>query len=110
MFRKIVVVLTLVAALVGFCVGCSGPDASGGGAETEALAVPLVASETIESQTWQETLELTAELYPWASVVVAAETGGRYVGHGRARQHGIQVVGTADAGDYGIARIVQGEG
>ena len=68
--------------------GCSGPAPSQATEEIEAPP-PLVSTLVVESQGWQETLNLTAELYPWAAVTVAAETAGSVVE--LAVDHGDQV-------------------
>ena len=58
--------------------GCSGPAPSQEAGQEQAPP-PLVSTVVVEPQAWQETVDLTAELHPWAAVTVAAETGGRVV-------------------------------
>ena len=85
----LLLLLMALPALLG--VSCAGPDgeagaetiaapASAGAAETE-TAVPtttaFVRAEDVAVTTWQDAVDLSAELLPWAAVTVAAETSGR---------------------------------
>lgn len=57
---------------------CSSPGADES-ATVEEVAVIRVAVADLQRETWTESLDLTAELLPWAAVTVAAEAGGRIV-------------------------------
>ncbi|MEM9594606.1 MAG: efflux RND transporter periplasmic adaptor subunit [Acidobacteriota bacterium] len=69
---------TSVLLLAALLTGCGGGDSSAATAEAPP-PTPLVATETVAEEAWRETVELSAELAPWAAVTVAAEAAGRVV-------------------------------
>ncbi|MEM6793132.1 MAG: efflux RND transporter periplasmic adaptor subunit [Acidobacteriota bacterium] len=58
--------------------GCAKPEAEAS-PEDDAPIAQLVAVTQVDLEEWFETVELTAELVPWAAVTVAAEVAGRVI-------------------------------
>ncbi len=65
--------LCLVAVVTVAVASCAAPAHPAG---EETAARPVVTT-TVAERTWHETIDLTAEIAPWAAVTVAAETSGR---------------------------------